>query len=160
MTWEEEQRARKVLLRLTAALAHLDPAAEEKRQARELLLGLAADPINNVAAEELAAALAPLDPTTEHKRLAREVLLGRLAVASEQFEAARLVAGLTQLDASAGDKRQALDALLKVLEEIGRRRIPPVPIALRLQGFKPPRRNYGEGGDRDLDPQACHYGGG
>ena len=147
MTGEEKRRAREVLLGLTAALAHLGPTAEEKRRACEVLLGLAADPINNVAAEELAAALAPLDPTAGHKRLAREVLLGRLAVASDQWEAARLVAGLTQLDPSAGDKRQALDALLKVLEEIGGWGLPHVPRVLRRQGVKPPRPTYWGGGE-------------
>ena len=64
---------------LAGGVAQLDPTAEDKRQAREALLGLLAGETNSDVAERLAGAVAQLDPTAEDKRQAREALLGLLA---------------------------------------------------------------------------------
>ena len=51
-----------------ARLAQLDPTAEDKRQAREALLGLLARETDSGVAERLAGALAQLDPTVHDLR--------------------------------------------------------------------------------------------
>jgi hypothetical protein len=60
-------------------MIQLGPTAEDKRRAREALLGLLAGQTDSQAAGRLADGVAQLDPTAEDKRRAREALLGLLA---------------------------------------------------------------------------------
>ena len=78
------------------AVAQLDPTAEDKRQARDALLGLLARETDSWVAAELAGALAQLDPTAEDKRQAREALLGLLARETDSWVAAELAGGLAR----------------------------------------------------------------
>ena len=59
--------------------------AEDKRQARDALLGLLARETDSWVAERLAGGLAQLDPTAEDKRQARDALLGLLARETDQL---------------------------------------------------------------------------
>ena len=101
--------------RLAGRLGPLDPTAEDKRQARDALLGLLAGESDSEVAGRLAGGLAPLDPTAEDKRQARHALLGLLAGESDSEVAGRLAGGLGPLDPTAEDKRQARHALLGLL---------------------------------------------
>ena len=101
--------------RLAGAVAQLDPTAEDKRQAREALLGLLARETDSGVAGWLADGVAQLDPTAEDKRQAREALLGLLARETDSGMAERLAGAVARLDPTAEDKRQARDALLGLL---------------------------------------------
>jgi hypothetical protein len=108
---------------IPGGLAQLDPTAEDKRQAREVLLGLLAGDTNSYMAEWLAGGLAQLDPTAEDRRQAREVLLGLLTgdtevaamLGARRDVARQLVDRVVQLATTAEDKRQAREALLGLL---------------------------------------------
>ena len=91
------------------------PTAEDKRQAREALLGLLASETDSWVAEQLAGGVVQLAPTAEDKRQAREALLGLLARETDSLVAERLVDGVAQLAPTAEDKRQAREALLGLL---------------------------------------------
>ena len=99
------------------ALARLDPAAEDKRQAREVLVGLLAGETDadGPVEQRLAGALARLATTAEDKRQAREVLLGLLARETDADLATGLGDALARLDPAAEDKRQAREVLLGLL---------------------------------------------
>ena len=60
-------------------MVQLDPTAEDKRQAREALLGLLAGQTDAEMAGQLVGGVVQLAPTAEDKRQAREALLGLLA---------------------------------------------------------------------------------
>ena len=121
--WLAARRAGQGAGRLVTGLALLDPTAEDKRQAREALIGLLARATDSGTAAQLAAGLALLDPTAEDKRQAREALIGLLArnIRSLRidflggWEADRLAAALALLDPTAEDKRQAREALIGLL---------------------------------------------
>ncbi len=90
---------------LADGLARLDPTAEDKRQAREALLGLLARADDSWEAGQLADGLARLATTAEDKRQAREALLGLLARATYGGAAGRLADGLAGLDPTVHDLR-------------------------------------------------------
>ena len=94
------------------ALVPLDPTAEDRRQARDALLGLLARATDGRWAGWLADKLVLLDPTAEDRRQARDALLGLLARATDSGWAGWLAGGLVLLDPTAEDRRQARDALL------------------------------------------------
>ena len=86
--WPPRPAARAAEL-LPGGLAQLATTAEDKRQARDALLGLLAGETSSEEAARLAGRLAgrlaQLDPTAEDKRQAREALLGLLAGADRQL---------------------------------------------------------------------------
>ena len=86
-------------------MAQLDPTAEDKRQARDALLGLLAGETDGGVAERLAGGVAQLDPTAEDKRQARDALLGLLAGETDSEVAEQLVGGVAQLDPTVHDLR-------------------------------------------------------
>jgi hypothetical protein len=90
---------------LAGALGPLDPTAEDKRQARDTLLGRLARETTSYRAAELADVLGELDPTAEDKRQARDTLLGRLARETTSGMAAALARELVLLDPTVHDLR-------------------------------------------------------
>ena len=107
--------------KLAGGVVQLDPTAEDKRQAREALLGLLAGQTDGSVAAKLADGVVQLDPTAEDKRQAREALLGLLAGQTDGSAAEELVDGVVQLDPTAEDKRRAREALLGLLAVPDRR---------------------------------------
>ena len=96
---DRQRRAAK----LAGGLVPLDPTAEDRRQARDALLGLLARETDSGMAAELAAGLVPLDPTAEDRRQARDALLGLLARETDSGRAAELAGELVPLDPTAED---------------------------------------------------------
>ena len=78
------------------------PTAEDKRQARDALLGLLARETDSRVAAGLAGGVAQLDPTAEDKRQARDALLGLLACRDRQLGAAELAGAVAALDDGGG----------------------------------------------------------
>jgi hypothetical protein len=100
---------------LVGGVAQLDPTTEDRREARDALLRLLADPADE-AAPGLVGSLIQLAPTAEDKRQARGALLDLLADPAEGI-ADDLIDGLIQLAPTAEDKRQARGALLGLLAD-------------------------------------------
>ena len=105
---------------LTDAMVEFAVTAQDKRQAREALLGLLADqadgrPNGDRIALWLAHGIARLDPTAEQKHQARQALLGLLAQAHDSWVSQQLADALARLDPTAEERRQAREALLSRL---------------------------------------------
>ena len=112
-------------------MAQLDPTAEDKRQAREALLGLLATADvrsrprgalprrpNAEAAMQLAAAVFRLDPAEDERRQVREALLALLLDDLARGEmASQLADTAARLTTTAEDRRQAREALLALLAD-------------------------------------------
>lgn len=130
---------------LADLVARLDPTADDKHQACQMLVEQLTARVRDMETEtkvtaDLVAALLRLDPTPDDKRLAREALLlglpslGADAIRSQVRElvvllfgknssrapAADLAAALLQLDPTPGDKRRARRILLGLLSGQGR----------------------------------------
>jgi hypothetical protein len=104
-------RLREMLAELMAALILLDLTADDKRQARELLLRIT----RHFDPESLAGALELLDATAEDKRRARETLLSMLPSQDDGKEIEEMARALLDLDPTATDTRQACDLSLSIL---------------------------------------------
>ena len=94
---------------LAAVLPGLEPSAEERARAREILLNLLT---YRWEARALVDALDRLDPSAEDRTRASETLLNRL---THPWEARALVDALDRLDPSAEDRTRARKALLSLL---------------------------------------------
>jgi hypothetical protein len=88
---------------LANELLGLDPTAQDKDQALEVLLGLLAHETDKSAVARLLGGVVQLASTAEDKRQAREALLGLLARETDRSAAATLVGGMTLLDPTARD---------------------------------------------------------
>ena len=97
---------------LASGMARLDATAEDRRKAREALLGLLADVTDARLAVSLAGGVTRLGATAEDRRKAREALLGLLADETDAGLAEHLASGIAGLDPTAEDRRQAREALL------------------------------------------------
>jgi tetratricopeptide (TPR) repeat protein len=82
------QADRRVAAELAGTVLQLDPTAEDKRQARDALLGLLAVQADSHMAAELAGTVLQLDPTAEDKRQVRRALLSLLAPLSAELRQA------------------------------------------------------------------------
>jgi hypothetical protein len=100
---------------LASTLALLNPTPEEKRKARDALLGFLADPYNWFGDESVPHALVQLAHTPDDKRQAREALIKLLTSDVQTRVAERLASALAQLHPEPEDKRQARAALLGLL---------------------------------------------
>jgi hypothetical protein len=98
-------------------VARLAVTAEDRAQARQVLLALLADATDPSAAEWLAAAVAGVDPTSEDRAQARQVLLAMLADTTDPMSAEGLAARVTRLDPTAEDQAQARQVLLAMLAD-------------------------------------------
>ena len=95
-------------------------AAEDKRQARDTLLGLLgllADQVKRGLTQVLVGGVVHLAALAEDKRQARDTLLGLLAEPDNWTSVRALVEGLVQLDPTAEDKQQARNTLLGLLAD-------------------------------------------
>jgi len=98
-----------------SALVQLDPTAEDKRQARRILLDyLSRDPASVVAVQAMSW-MRRLDPTASDQRTAWEALRRSLASQDTSRAISEVVSGLIRFAPAAQDKRRVLEELLDLL---------------------------------------------
>ena len=93
----------------------MDPAAEERAQARQALLGVLARTTNDWTARQLAQVLDRMDLAAEERAQARQALLGVLARTTNDWTARELAQALDRMDPAAEERAQARQALLGLL---------------------------------------------
>jgi hypothetical protein len=107
-------------LQAAEALAEIAETADERRQAREMLLGTFAGPPSSsrsIVADIVRRYVVQLTETADERRQARETLLGFVAEPNPSVQAAPWTRMLLQLDPTDQEKGRAREALLSILAQ-------------------------------------------